>query len=1291
MSTTPANSHPLLLDESPTTSRTRKGRYSAGNGTANVSPLPAEGGGTNNYLARKAALDNDIRVNGGSDGSLRLLSRTNSRSSQSLTALFEREHEQTTAPLFIVRNSPEERKALGLSGPKPQQGGDSLVSRVLSHDWHDYSDDAIQTTVSHLETNLPHSTPQSTSPYHPYMSAIRILSSKLVKATVELEETRRLLREFSSQRKAQAESVVASLPSSSEREIATKVLNAFLDGDMSVTSPSYSLLQESLEEALEDEVDLPKSLPADETFTQELVNRADASTPTPEPDYSLQLAFPSKHRSDSSSIISQDTTTSSVLTTNSQPRRPKTSMTEWMGSLWGRRDRVVSSSPSIIEQSEAPTAATDDADGEETAKPIRRPNINTNRKRSAKSVFGTLSISLLGSTAAALKDEKADDDGDASSIVITEDTTASDAASIKSTSTSTHQDVMYSSSLVNSLVSPIGGSFSVPPTPIAPQLSFDSDASMTIPTESIAEEPPSMAEMKQGSSLRAICNATRVLPNVLSFPDETGQLIAQLALELVQNARDEGLTFRDRPLRVKASGDISGRSTMKDSEKGQDVTTPTAASVFGAETAAMTLNRTLEQGTKKKSRHRASASSASAAILPALALPVGAVAPLFNTFSKGHRSTSSASISTSAKDAVSPINPVNPTSIIGSMKSAMGIRPAGSVAMESIIPDSSKPPTQYLNFSSSTKPNRTHNRNNSSKSYTPLLSANFHFTMPDAPSMSTTMEDSALSDRYGFVYSVSQYDVLLLYRAKECGCTAPACLTGVRIADREEDGKWPDSEDGPADGRKGEEMNVVIGECTCDGSGAPLPSSGENNNSTPLLAPTGGSGDSDDADTKSIISTKSADTTPAGSIKKRNRVSLVPSLYSAPPLAPSASTSVLVPSSTTPRHGCVRVVRHFLDDLQSLHEERQSARRKDWDTFVRSRQANIGSTSKSSGLSSKQGTLKVSSTTSAAAAFLGLGSKGIDLELNEEEELGHTDGLLGFGQLATSGSERKELDKLLRAGIPLAYRAKVWVECSGALDLREPGAFNDLLNEPTGPREGYDGSLDAVDVEIEKDVGRTMPLNMFFGGQGKGVDKLRRVLRAYSRRNPAVGYCQGMNLITSTLLLVHADEEEAFYVLCSIVEKLLPEEFFSPVLLSSRACPLVLMEYVKDMTPKLHAHLESLGVDLPAICFSWFLSLFTDCLPVETLFRVWDIFLVDGLDVLFRVAFAILKNNEAELLRCESIPAVYVAMESLPTRMWEVDKLLQTEQELRSTMHHADLVNKRNAHVAQLQELMNSS
>jgi hypothetical protein len=119
-----------------------------------------------------------------------------------------------------------------------------------------------------------------------------------------------------------------------------------------------------------------------------------------------------------------------------------------------------------------------------------------------------------------------------------------------------------------------------------------------------------------------------------------------------------------------------------------------------------------------------------------------------------------------------------------------------------------------------------------------------------------------------------------------------------------------------------------------------------------------------------------------------------------------------------------------------------------------------------------------------AAALLGLGTA------VDEEELSHSDGLIGFAQLSGS-SERREFDRLVRSGIPLVYRSKVWLECSGALEMKEPGLFQDLLAQVD--------NQSGVAAEIEKDVGRTMPLNIFFGGDGAGVVKLRRVLTAYSR------------------------------------------------------------------------------------------------------------------------------------------------------------------------------------------------
>lgn len=233
----------------------------------------------------------------------------------------------------------------------------------------------------------------------------------------------------------------------------------------------------------------------------------------------------------------------------------------------------------------------------------------------------------------------------------------------------------------------------------------------------------------------------------------------------------------------------------------------------------------------------------------------------------------------------------------------------------------------------------------------------------------------------------------------------------------------------------------------------------------------------------------------------------------------------------------------------------------------------------------------------------------------------------------------------------MSYRAEVWSECSGARDLLVPGEYAEILSV-------HADDQSPVMAEIEKDVSRTFPGNVFFGGDGPGVAKLRRVLTAYSWHNPAVGYCQGMNMLVATLLLTYTDEEQAFWVLHCMVERLLPPDFYAPSLLGSRADQAVLSDLVRTHVPRVTAHLESLGVDLTVITFGWFLSLFTDCLPVETLFRVWDVFFVEGHDVLFRVALAIIKLNETELVACEGVSELFKVVSGMTGRLWSADKLI---------------------------------
>ncbi|KAJ2926842.1 hypothetical protein H1R20_g10246, partial [Candolleomyces eurysporus] len=938
------------------------------------------------------------------------------------------------------------------------------------------------------------------------------------------------------------------------------------------------------------------------------------------PQTSSRLKLDEKASSQSSTPANQGSFSSSSSTKQSSSKSPpnRASIGDWMGTLWGKgksRSRVP------IDSDRASVSTESDTNGEaQTVKP--RP-----RRKSTKSVFGTLGISILNPTLPGTADTKRQ------SLLVSDD--ASIAPSDDAVSVRSNNIVVPSFPGAASVVSsPIQPNFN--PSLAAPLITTRLEESSLSPEStkpsSMVEEPPRVRI--QGSSLRAITNAARVMtPDPQSILVDTGDVsapIAQLAMDLVKNTRDQGITFHER---TKDKKDPLPHHLVEADKPGPPAVLSPMVGVDAASVLTKTLSRQVESKWNK--------TRGSAFMSPTFTSPL--LSSFLGQQSRKPSKTADKQIPNQDMSAKAPLNAA--TSTAGPPK-------ALSVPLESIIPATAKPPTEYL-----------------SRTYTPLTAREFRFTipLPNSASRFTIYHDDKdqrpLTDRFGFMYDVSQYDVLLLLRAKDCGNTAPACLTGVKIADREENNTWPDEDDSSDESLKPTMEIVKDRVCPCNGElDAPISGGGEVGSPSTALQ-----------DTRSIKSGKSIS---MSSSKSRNRTSIILSSTNASSSLATSMTSILSVNSDTPRHACAKTVRKLLDQLTEIHDQQQAAQRKEWDAYVKQRSKAKMAMAKSSsgGVGGVNAAGTMSSYSAGAASMLGLGTA------CEEDELSHTEGLIGFAHMGLGSSARKEFDKLIRSGIPLVYRSKIWMECSGALDMKEPGLFQDLLAQPEGP--------DSVIHEIEKDVGRTMPLNIFFGGDGAGVEKLRRVLIAYSRRNPAVGYCQGMNLITSTILLVHADEEDAFWMLTAIVERILPEDFFSPSLLPSRACPLVLLDHVQEYLPKLHAHLIELGVDLGAICFSWFLSLFTDCLPVETLFRVWDVFLVDGFDVLFRIALAMLRNNEAELLGCQSIPAVYVALENLPTRMWEADKLLQMEVDLRSLLVHQDILAKHNGHVSTLSQLV---
>ncbi len=75
---------------------------------------------------------------------------------------------------------------------------------------------------------------------------------------------------------------------------------------------------------------------------------------------------------------------------------------------------------------------------------------------------------------------------------------------------------------------------------------------------------------------------------------------------------------------------------------------------------------------------------------------------------------------------------------------------------------------------------------------------------------------------------------------------------------------------------------------------------------------------------------------------------------------------------------------------------------------------------------------------------------------------------------------------------------------------------------------------------IDQDLHRTYADNSDF----ENLTPLRNILLAFSIRNPSIGYCQAMNYIAA-FILIHFEEEHAFWVLTALIEDILPVDFYA--------------------------------------------------------------------------------------------------------------------------------------------------
>ncbi|XP_029987448.1 ecotropic viral integration site 5 protein homolog isoform X2 [Sphaeramia orbicularis] len=220
--------------------------------------------------------------------------------------------------------------------------------------------------------------------------------------------------------------------------------------------------------------------------------------------------------------------------------------------------------------------------------------------------------------------------------------------------------------------------------------------------------------------------------------------------------------------------------------------------------------------------------------------------------------------------------------------------------------------------------------------------------------------------------------------------------------------------------------------------------------------------------------------------------------------------------------------------------------------------------------------------------------------------------------------KEKQLKDLVRKGIPHHFRAIVWQLLCNAQNMPIKDQYSELL-KMTSPCEKL----------IRRDIARTYPEHEFFKEKDSlGQEVLFNVMKAYSLVDREVGYCQGSAFIVG-LLLMQMPEEEAFCVFVKLMQDYRLRELFKPSMAELGLCMYQFECMIQEHLPELHMHFQAQSFHTSMYASSWFLTIFLTSFPLPVATRIFDIFMCEGLEIVFRVGLAILQMNQTELIQLD--------------------------------------------------------
>ncbi|KAG7247440.1 hypothetical protein CRUP_011837, partial [Coryphaenoides rupestris] len=165
-------------------------------------------------------------------------------------------------------------------------------------------------------------------------------------------------------------------------------------------------------------------------------------------------------------------------------------------------------------------------------------------------------------------------------------------------------------------------------------------------------------------------------------------------------------------------------------------------------------------------------------------------------------------------------------------------------------------------------------------------------------------------------------------------------------------------------------------------------------------------------------------------------------------------------------------------------------------------------------------------------------------------------------------------------------------------------------------------------------------------------------------------------------LLLFLEEEDALWMMCALIEDLLPPSYFSSTLLGVQTDQRVLRQLIVQYLPALDRLLQEHDIELSLITLHWFLTSFASVVDIRLLLRIWDLLFYQGSLVLFQVTLGMLKIKEEELVSSENSASIFNTLSDLPSQLRDGPAVLGEAMRLAGSLGQDTLDAHRHKHLA---------